>query len=468
MGSSQAGPRGNGHPVFVAGYRQVIVMFEMTKNHRVSPAVRDFLILLVFVAVGVGLSLHFDLFERFVGWSLAYESRQLDETAIISLFLVLGMAVVGWLRRIEYLREIGSRDEALGALEDSEFKWHQTFESAAIGVAIVSMKDGRIVAVNRAALDTTGYTEQELLSKSMTEILHPDDRDASVARLRRMLAGEIPSSRSRVRYLHRDGHTRYALASSAPLELAGKHPEQLVTHVVDITEQVVAEQRLQDLVDAKDQLIASVSHEIRTPLSAVVGYAQLLNGDVSHLTDSERKEMIATIANEGADLADIVEDLLVEARADNGVLTVASVSVDLRAQARQALEALDREARGDRISLVGSTVRATADPARVRQIIRNLVSNAIRYGGEEIRIAFHGGPTYVSLVVSDNGPGVPPKERERIFEPYRRAHTRPGLTASIGLGLSVSRKVARLMDGELVYTYEDGWSVFRLELPAAL
>ncbi|MFZ0492026.1 MAG: hypothetical protein WAM81_02380, partial [Acidimicrobiia bacterium] len=62
----------------------------MTKNHRVSPAVRDFLILLVFVAVGVGLSLHFDLFERFVGWSLAYESRQLDETAIISLFLVLG------------------------------------------------------------------------------------------------------------------------------------------------------------------------------------------------------------------------------------------------------------------------------------------------------------------------------------------------------------------------------------------
>jgi len=237
--------------------------------------------------------------------------------------------------------------------------------------------------------------------------------------------------------------------------------------VVDITEHVIAEQRRQDLMDAKDQLIASVSHEVRTPLAAVVGCAQLLNGDVSHLTDTERKEVVATIANEGADLTDIVEDLLVEARADSGVLTVVSVPVDLQAQANEVLEAVDREAGRDRISLVGSTARATADPARVRQIIRNLVSNAIRYGGEEIRIAFQGGPTYVSLSVSDNGSGVPMDDRERVFEPYQRAHTKPGLTASIGLGLSVSRTLARLMDGELVYTHQDGWSVFRLELPAA-
>jgi PAS domain S-box-containing protein len=441
------------------------VMFKTT---HARGWVRDLLILCAFVIVGAVLSIRFNIFETFVTWSRAHEAWQLDEILIVSIFAAAGTGLAARLRRLEYLREVDRHEQSFVSLEESEKKWRLMFESAASGVAIVSMKDGRLVAANRAACDSTGYTEEELTSMTITDLMHPDDQEASIERIRRMLTGELPWARSRVRYLHRDGHTRYALVSSAPLGATEGQPGLLVTHVLDITEQVLAEQRLHDLMEAKDQLIASVSHEIRTPLTAVVGYAQLLNGDVSHLTDPERKEMVATIANEGADLADIVEDLLVEARADSGVLMVANVSVDLQAQTRQVMEALDRETTGDRIGLVGSTVRAMADPARVRQIIRNLISNAIRYGGEEIRVAFHGGPTYVSLTVSDNGPGVPLEEREEIFEPYHRAHTRPGLTASIGLGLSVSRKLARLMDGELVYTYNDGWSVFRLELPATL
>ncbi len=434
---------------------------------RVPAATRDFIVVLAITIVGAGVSLRFNLLEKLVEWSHAHESWQLDEVAIISVFVVLGMSMFGWLRRIEYLKEVRSHDETLDALEDGELKWRQAFESAATGIAIVGADDGLFRAINKTGRDMLGYTEQETLALGITDVLHPDDREDSTTRMRRLVAGEIPSVRSTMRYVRRDGQSRHALVSTAPLRSSGGRRDLLVAHAVDITEHVIAEQRRQDLMDAKDQLIASVSHEVRTPLAAVVGCAQLLNGDVSHLTDTERKEVVATIANEGADLTGIVEDLLVEARADIGVLTVASVPVDLQAQANEVLEALDREAGRDRISLVGSNARATADPARVRQIIRNLVSNAIRYGGEEIRIAFQGGPTYVSLSVSDNGSGVPMDDRERVFEPYQRAHTKPGLTASIGLGLSVSRTLARLMDGELVYTHQDGWSVFRLELPAA-
>jgi PAS domain S-box-containing protein len=439
--------------------------FDMTERHgsrQSPPAKRDLLVLAAFVMVGITLSILEAAFG-FVDWAGVHDALHVDAWLMAAFFIVVGLGVFAKLRRDEYLREVVEHRQTFAALEESEDKWRQAFESAASGVAIISAKDGRIVAVNPAITEATGYTTDELQSKSIMDLVHPDDKQAAVARIRGMASGEIPSSRSQTRFLHRDGHTRYGLVNTAPL---GRDGDYLVTHMVDITDQVHAEQRLRDLMQAKDELIASVSHEIRTPLAAVVGYAQLLNDDVVHLTDDERKEMITTIASEGSDLTDIVEDLLVEARADSGVLTVASVPVDLLAQVRQSLEALDRDRKGDRVIVVEPTARATGDPARVRQIVRNLISNALRYGGDEIRIVCHDHPDAVGLTVSDNGDGVPPEDEERIFEPYQRAHERPGLTSSIGLGLGVSRKLARLMGGDLDYTYDDGWSVFRLTLPS--
>jgi signal transduction histidine kinase len=280
-----------------------------------------------------------------------------------------------------------------------------------------------------------------------------------------VITGEIPTSQAKLRYLCGDNTTRHAIVSTALLRDPQDRPLHLVAHVVDVTEQVTAEQRLVDLLASKDELIASVSHELRTPLTAVVGYAQMLNDEVSGLSAVERKEMIESIASQGADLTNIIEDLLVEARADIGTLTVARVPVDLRAQAAQVLETLQSDTNGRCIELIGLPVQAVADPARVRQILRNLVTNAFRYGGDHIQITVADGGSTVRILVSDNGLGVPPEEQNRIFEPYHRAHTREGLTASVGLGLTVSRKLARLMDGDLTYRYQVGESIFQLDLP---
>ncbi len=420
-----------------------------------------------FGAIGVVLAI-LDILGDIVDWSRVHELWHIDDAVFVGFFLLLGFAVLGKLREDQYERVADDYEQTLAALEASEQKWRRTFESAASGTAIISMRDGRFIAVNNAITEATGYSKEQLQSMSIRDILHPDDLKASETRIRAMLSGHLPSSRSSGRYLDRNGHTKYALISSAPLGVNGNEAEQLVAQLVDITDQVRAEQRLKELMEQKDKLIASVAHEIRTPLSAVVGFSQLLNEDVSSLTAEERKEMIATIANEGADLADIVEDLLVEARADGGTLTLAKVQVDLLAQTRQTLEALDRDMPPDMIRITESSVLAVADPARVRQIIRNLITNALRYGGDRIHISCDEQAEAVSLIVSDNGPGVPLSDRKRIFEPYERAHDRPGLTSSIGLGLSVSRKLARMMDGDLTYGHSNGWSVFRLELPAAL
>jgi signal transduction histidine kinase len=231
-------------------------------------------------------------------------------------------------------------------------------------------------------------------------------------------------------------------------------------------ERELARDHLEQMVQSKGELVASISHELRTPLTAVVGFAQLLQEESSGLSSAKRAEMIQTIVDEGMDLTNIVEDLLAAAKVEAGTLTVVNVSVDLRAQAAQVLETSSQDGAHD-IRLNGHTVRAKGDPARVRQILRNLISNALRYGGARIQVEVSGTEATARVLVTDDGPGVPPEDIERIFERYQRAHNTPGMTSSLGLGLTISRQLAHLMDGELTYRYEDGKSIFELLLPKA-
>jgi signal transduction histidine kinase len=194
----------------------------------------------------------------------------------------------------------------------------------------------------------------------------------------------------------------------------------------------------------------------------MVGFAELLRFPESGLSDDERTEMIGSIADEGRDLTNIVDDLMTAAKAEAGTLTVVSVPVDLRALANQVLETMRQ---GQPVELTGDSLRGSGDPGRVRQILRNLISNAVRYGGDDIRICIIDSP-FPRAQVRDNGAGIPAEERERVFDAYQRAHDAPGLTASMGLGLTISRSLARLMGGDLTYRYEGSESVFELQLPA--
>jgi signal transduction histidine kinase len=225
-----------------------------------------------------------------------------------------------------------------------------------------------------------------------------------------------------------------------------------------------AEAQLREMLRSKDRFVETIAHELRTPLAAVVGFAQVLQEEGSGLTPDDRAEMMQMLIDGGLDLTNIVDDLLVAAKAEAGTLTVARVRVDLRAQATQVLENWGQEAAGQ-IEFTGPTVHTIGDPARVRQILRNLISNALRYGGEQIQICVDSNASTGQVMVIDNGIGVPPEEQEAIFEPYRRAHNSPSLTASMGLGLSISRQLAQLMDGDLTYRRDPGKSIFALTLP---
>lgn len=222
---------------------------------------------------------------------------------------------------------------------------------------------------------------------------------------------------------------------------------------------------LEHLIEAKGEFIATVSHELRTPLTAVMGFADLLQEPGTELTPSDRTQMLAAIADQSEEVSAIVEDLLVAARTDIGDLTVAAVPLNMRAQTTQVLEMMDQN---KSIAVHGRAPKAVGDPARVRQILRNLFTNARRYGGEHVSVELGSdSDDRALLVITDDGDPIPVEDRERIFEAYQRAHNKPGRTGSIGLGLAVSRRLARLMGGDLTYRHQNGQSIFELSLPTA-
>ncbi len=217
------------------------------------------------------------------------------------------------------------------------------------------------------------------------------------------------------------------------------------------------------VIRSKDQLIAAVSHEFRTPLTGVLGFAELLQESQGEIDADEVATMLAAITDNAIDLSNIVEDLLTAARAQMGSLTIAPSPVSVRPLVSRVVEHTAGSAH--HIVVSGENAVVLADESRVRQILRNLISNAQRYGGHRIHVATHVDASYAHLRVSDNGDGIPESDQERIFAPYESAHesgTQPG---SLGLGLAISRSLARLMGGDLSYTRNDGWTTFDLALP---
>jgi len=230
--------------------------------------------------------------------------------------------------------------------------------------------------------------------------------------------------------------------------------------MVDVTKQREAERKLRDLIRSKDQFVATISHELRTPLTAVVGIAEELRDSNGSIDDAERHELLGLVADQGLEVSRIVDDLLIVARSDAGNLIVNSESVDLGAEAVKVARAIDPSVT---VEAHGSPI-VVADPQRVRQIIRNLFTNAQRYGGPAIRVVVGDEGTRGILEVRDSGEPLSVSGRSEIFEPYTRADQRPGVTASVGLGLTVSRRLARHMGGDLVYAHDGDETIFALTL----
>lgn len=340
-------------------------------------------------------------------------------------------------------------------------------------LAIVQM-DGRFQRVNPAFQDVLGFTEDELLSMSIFDLIHPDDRPKTMREYDKLAAGH-PTPTMENRLQTKAGAYRWVDWSYFPV------PEDRLLFGVgrDTTERrqmhEILRLRADELENAnrvKDEFLATMSHELRTPLTSILGWARLLGSN--QLTDKERERAVHVIQRNAEAQSKLIEDLLDVSRIITGKLKIESQPVSLAAITDSVTNSLRPAIDAKQLELETS-IDPTAGPilgdaARLQQIVTNLLSNAIKFtpGGGKIEVSLERRNAHVQLRVTDTGVGIAEEHLPHIFERFRqvdssnvRAH------AGLGLGLAIVEYLVRHQNGIVTAESEGAGqgATFTVEFP---
>ena len=233
---------------------------------------------------------------------------------------------------------------------------------------------------------------------------------------------------------------------------------------------LTAERRLDE---EKSDFIATVSHELRTPMAAVYGAAQTLLREDIEVPADVRRSLAEMIASQASRLTNIVNELLLARRLDRGEIELEHEAVDIAELSRTTIEAMRAQLPEDvavEVDVAEGVDRAAGDAGRIQQVLVNLVDNAVKYGGSDVRVRVEQGREAIRILVTDSGPGIEPAEQQRIFEKFYRVDPQlrraPGGT---GLGLYISRELVDRMGGTLtVSSRPAAGATFVMELPRTL
>ena len=325
--------------------------------------------------------------------------------------------------------------------------------------------DGTIISWNAGAERLYGYTADEVIGRPIAILVPPDHAGELPAIFERLRRGERIDHFKTTR-IAKDGKRVSISVTISPVHDADGTIVGASAIARDITEQ---ERAIQEALRVREDFISIAAHELRTPLTTVYARLQLAQRRVSRTDyDGEALRRDLEIVRTGAEkLGNLLERLLDVSRIRTGRIELDRQPADLVALARTVARELGENA-GREVTVRGpssGTEPASVDVIRIEEVLTNLIDNAIKYGAADkaVEVDIAEEPSRVRITVSDRGPGVPPEERERIFEPFHRAS--PG-TKGVGLGLHVAREMVRLHEGSL--TVEDrvgGGARFVLVLP---
>jgi signal transduction histidine kinase len=238
----------------------------------------------------------------------------------------------------------------------------------------------------------------------------------------------------------------------------------VVVLIIALTSVITA--RLTEVEAARAQTIGVVSHELRNHLAGIVGATELVRDPDSGLDEAETNEFLQLAYQQAVEAGEVIDDLLIASRAERGVLDALPELVDLVPLTGTVIQRTSVESGAILSDFPDDPVWAVADPLRYKQIMRNLLTNAFRYGGDAIRVSLATLGDTVSVVVADNGEGVDPSDETAIFQPYRGGKSIEQVPGSTGLGLWIARSLAHKMGGNVSYRRQSGQTVFELTLPA--
>jgi len=368
-------------------------------------------------------------------------------------------------------QDITERQRSEEALRATEQLFRTAFEEAPSGMCLTAL-NGRFLQANAALCQMLGYSQQEMIAGAFQAITHPADQERSRQAAIQLQNNPAVSVDLEKRYIHKSGATIWVRLKISAVRDSNHKTCHYITHIEDVSIRKRAEEELLRAKEAaeaasrsKSEFLANMSHEIRTPMNGIIGMTELALD--TELTELQR-DYLNTVQSSGESLLTIINDILDFSKIEAGKFTLESVEFDPDATLQEIIRlmAVPAHEKGlellyeNRTELPGSL---TGDPGRLRQVVVNLLGNAIKFteAGEVSLTVLEArqeecGLT-VHLMVSDTGIGIAPEWKDRIFGAFVQAD---GSTtrrhSGTGLGLSICSRLVEFMGGKMWVESEMG------------
>jgi PAS domain S-box-containing protein len=373
------------------------------------------------------------------------------------------------------MMDITPLKEATGQLSEAEARYRTLVEQIPAIAYIDPVEDGPTVYISPQVESILGYEPQEWYADQdlWKKIVHPDDREA-------MEGGPVHAEPHAATYrlIARDGHEVWVQDQARLVLDPDGRPVYWQGVLIDVTEQRRTQELERDLErerleaerlrledELKTTFLQAVSHDLRTPLAAILGLAVTMERDDVEISDDEHRDMAHRIASNARKLDRIVTDFLDLERLSRGFAEIHLEPIDVGALIREIVANSELVAER-RLAIDVAPITVQADPAMVERIVENLLGNTVKHapGDSRIWVRLERTDDGAMLIVEDDGPGVAPEDRERIFEPFRQG---AGAGSGSGVGLALVAKFAELHDGRAwVQERVGGGASFRVTLAA--
>lgn len=383
-------------------------------------------------------------------------------------------------RALSSSRDITDRMEAQNALRESESRFKSLFKGAAIGIAQLD-PNWNILDINPALIRMLGSRENELVNRDFRNFIVTADEDEHIALYQKLRNGEIASYIIERKLKKGDLNSIWARIT---ISLVRNQENSLKYHIVmieDITKKIEQEEELKHAKDAaeagsraKSEFLATMSHEIRTPMNGVIGMTSLLAETDLNI---EQKEYVDIIRTSGESLLTLINDILDYSKIEAGRMDLEEAPFSINQCVEEAVDLLATSAQEKGVELAylidaGVPEVIQGDISRLRQILVNLLANAIKfthYGEVFIHVSIvkrEDKKIVLHFKVKDTGIGIPKDKIQNLFKPFSQIDSSTTRKfGGTGLGLAICKKIVSLMDGEIWVESEEGrGSIFQFTI----
>lgn len=377
----------------------------------------------------------------------------------------------GEIYRVAVIKNVDEKHKTINALRESEAKLRAIFEIANIGVGITDNK-GKFVSLNKWWVDYLGFSEEELLDKTYSDITYSEDLGRSRDYIESMVNGEIDSYRLEKRFVRKDGTPVWADLSVSSIRDEKGEVVHLVGMTKDISfkklfevELLAAKEKAEEGNRAKSEFLANMSHELRTPLNGVIGFSDLL---VRTKLSTEQNQFAQNINTSAQSLLGIINDILDFSKVDSGKMEIKYSFNNIREISDDAVNVVKSQALKKSIKLTVDIAPdvpsfVSIDPGRLKQILVNLLENAVKFthkGKVELKIFFNQTGISTGLFyffVKDTGIGISADEQKKLFKAFSQTDSSSTRKfGGTGLGLVISSKFAEAMGSRIDLFSEPG------------